>query len=114
MRDHAAPGGAPAGRRGSSAFSCCEHCGHVELGESPGHEYPCRAPGCRRCPSSISGECLKSVSASVYDHPACVERCELNPWAAWNIHCGPCSLRFETLGDLYVHAAEVHDAGDVE
>ena len=76
------PGGTPAVRRGSSG----------------------------RCPASKSGECLKSVSASVHDHPACTEGCELNPWARWNIHCGPCALRFETLGDLYVHVAEIHDA----
>jgi len=31
------------------------------------------------CPVSKSGTCLKSVSASIYDHPACVERCERMP-----------------------------------
>ncbi len=29
-----------------------------------------------RCPVSKSGECLKSVSASVDDHPACVYGCD--------------------------------------
>lgn len=44
-----AVGGAPgraSARRGFSAFPCCKHCGHFETGEAPGHEYPCRTPGC--------------------------------------------------------------------
>lgn len=28
-------------------YPCCEHCGHLELGESPGHEYPCRVEDCQ-------------------------------------------------------------------
>jgi hypothetical protein len=27
-------------------FACCEHCGHLEQGRSPGHEWPCRVKGC--------------------------------------------------------------------
>jgi hypothetical protein len=31
----------------------------------------------RHCPISISGLCIKSVSANVKDHPACPDHCDL-------------------------------------
>jgi hypothetical protein len=35
------------------------------------------------CPVAKSGTCLKSVSASVSDHPACTDGCELDEDSYW-------------------------------
>ncbi len=55
-------------------YPCCEHCGHLELGESPGHEYPCRVKeGCERGMIGKHRKPGKTVKPKVKGPRMCVQ-----------------------------------------
>lgn len=45
-------------------YPCCEHCGHFETDEKPGHKWPCRVQNCDNTPG---GQALMDYTDQWYD-----------------------------------------------